>query len=83
MALAGIDAGVVSRTAVGCELGDGADGRGPFVSGRERERREASEARPSWAKACWAGSRGRKGGRRRRARLLLRVERRVRRRMSP
>ena len=81
--MGGIDSGAVPRTAAGREVGDRADGWGPFVSGRERERGEAGEARPSWAAACWAGSRGRKGGRRRRAGLLLRTERRVRRRMSP
>ena len=56
----------------------GADGQGPFVSERERERGEAGKARPNWA-----GSRGMEGGRRRRAGLRLRAERRVRRRMSP
>jgi hypothetical protein len=31
-------AGIVPRMAAGSEVGDGADGRGPFVNRRERER---------------------------------------------
>jgi len=37
VALAGVDAMVMPRTAAGSEVDDGADGQGPFVSGRKRE----------------------------------------------
>ena len=61
----GVDAGAVPRTATCHEVGDGADGRGPGVSGREGGDGGAGEAGPSWAAVLlgWlAWEEGRKEG---------------------
>ena len=78
VALVGIDAMAVLHTAAGRKEGDEADRRGPGFSGREGGEGGVGEAGPSWSTTCWACSRGRKGARKRRARLLLWAEGRER-----
>jgi hypothetical protein len=58
--LVGVDTGAVPLAATGREVGDGANGRGPFVSGRERER--GKWGRPGRA-GSWLAGLARVGGR--------------------